>query len=173
MHTEQELCKQPMQGPEVTGNAGAVLKLGGALGTGCGHEQMTLDSVLKENGHFGVLCTYIQALLHEYRTFRMALAEMFSASNVLPDCTCTALYCFFYLSYWGSRSSWAAVSPAMTRGGLWGSSQNPDKDLSHGVLCELGFLPKCQTWKHSSVCVGVRWVCVMSMLAKIVMSHTV
>lgn len=36
MHTEQELSKQPMQGPEVIGNVGAVLKLGGALGTAVG-----------------------------------------------------------------------------------------------------------------------------------------
>ena len=48
----------PVQGPEVIGNIGAVLKLGGALGTGHGPEQMTLDRVLKENEHFGVLCTY-------------------------------------------------------------------------------------------------------------------
>lgn len=48
----------PVQGPEVIGNIGAVLKLGGALGTGHGPEEMTLDCVLKENEHFGVLCTY-------------------------------------------------------------------------------------------------------------------
>lgn len=94
MHTEQKLCEQPMQGPEVFENIGAALKLDGALAAGCGHEQMTLGPVLKDNGHFGVLHTYIQALLHECCTFRMTLAEMFSAPHVLPDCTTNCVVLF-------------------------------------------------------------------------------
>jgi len=54
------------------GDTGAVLKLGGALGTGCGPEQTTLEHVVKENEHLGVLCTYtgspMQVLHLQYGT---------------------------------------------------------------------------------------------------------